>query len=370
MNPILQSPSEENDIYRFTLAKINLSLANALRRTILNDIPTVVIRTETYADNKCKFEINTGRLHNELLKQRLSSIPIHISNEKELETFYQEYILEVDVQNNSDTIQMITTEDFKIKHKESGKYMTREDVRSIFPPDPLTLAYIDFARLRPKIGDTIPGEHIKFSAEFSMATAGINSMFNVVSKCSYGNTIDMSKVESAWEVLHQKSIAEDMTKEEIEYKKRNYYLLDAQRTFIPDSYDFVIQTVGVFDNKYIIKKACNILKDKFINMVQLIESDAIPIGLSETTMENSYDITLENEDYTVGKVLEYILYESFYEKEQLMNYCGFKKFHPHDTSSKIRVAYLQTTDKHLLREHLKRSCIQAIDVFEKIRKMF
>ncbi len=32
---------------------VNLSLANALRRIILNDINTVVFRTESYADNKC-----------------------------------------------------------------------------------------------------------------------------------------------------------------------------------------------------------------------------------------------------------------------------------------------------------------------------
>jgi len=370
MNPILQSPSEEADVYRFTLAKINVSLANAIRRTILNDIPTVVMRTETYKDNKCTIEVNTGRLHNELLKQRLSSIPVHISNEKEIQSFPEEYILEVDVKNEGESIRFITTEDFKIKHKESGKYMAREEVQQIFPPDPLTLAYIDFARVRPKIGDTIPGEHIKLTCDFSIATAGINAMFNVVSKCSYGNTIDQSKVEEAWNLIQEKSIAEDMTKEEIEYKKRNFYLLDAQRTFIPDSYDFVVQTIGVFDNKYIIKKACRVLKDKFTNMIQLVESDAMPIGLGESTMENCYDITLEHEDYTIGKVLEYILYETYYEGEKVMNYCGFKKFHPHDHFSKVRVAYLQPTDKHLLREHIKRASLQAIEVFDKMERMF
>jgi len=370
MNPILQRPEEEADIYRFTLAKINVSLANAIRRTILNDIPTVVMRTETYQDNQCLIEANTGRLHNELLKQRLSSIPVHISNEKEMLTFPQDYILDLDVKNEGESIRMITTEDFKIKHIESGKYMAREEVQQIFPPDPHTLAYIDFARVRPKIGDMIPGEHIKLTCKFSVATAGTNAMFNVVSKCSYGNTIDESKVEDAWTLIQEGLIAEDMTKEEIAYKKRNFYLLDAQRTFIPDSFDFVVQTVGVFDNKYIIKKACRVLQEKFAAMIQLVESDAMPITIGETTMENCYDITLENEDYTIGKVLEYILYETYYEGEQLMNYCGFKKFHPHDTFSKIRVAYLQPTDKHLVREHVKRASLKAMEVFDRIEKMF
>lgn len=50
---------------------------------------------------------------------------------------------------------------------------------SIYLPTPLMRtvspilnfgAYIDFVRLRPKISDSIPGEHIKLSAEFSVST--------------------------------------------------------------------------------------------------------------------------------------------------------------------------------------------------------
>ena len=40
MNPILSSISEHGDIYKFTIGGINVSLANAIRRTILSDIPT------------------------------------------------------------------------------------------------------------------------------------------------------------------------------------------------------------------------------------------------------------------------------------------------------------------------------------------
>ena len=44
--------------------------------------------------------------------------------------------------------------------------------------------------------------------------------------------------------------------------------------------------------------------------------------MSENTIENCYDIILENEDYTMGKVIEYILYEK---REEIASYCGFKK---------------------------------------------
>ena len=370
MNPSLKKISEENDVLQFTLSDINVSLANALRRTIINDIPTIVLGTDIYKDNKCNISINTGRLHNELVKQRLSSIPVHITSEKEMETFPNDYVLELDIQNNTETMQIVTTEDFKIKHKESGKFLSRDEVREIFPPNTLTQSYIDFIRLRPKIGDSIPGEHIKLSCEFTVSTCSVNGMYNVVSKCAYGNTPDLKKMDDKWDEIRQKLVSEDTTKEEIEFQKKNYYLLDAQRSFLPDSFDFIIQTIGVFDNKQLVKKACNILRKKMADMILGLESDIIPITMSETTMENSYDIILENEDYTVGKVLEYILYDKYYMGEELLSFCGFKKFHPHDTESKIRVSYKLPTDKHMLRQHLKTVCVVVEELFTKIYKIF
>ena len=369
MNPIISFPniSEEGGIYRFTLSGINLSLANSIRRTILSDIPTLVFYTETYHDNKCNISINTSRLHNEIIKHRLSCIPIHSTD---LETLPDKYILEVDVKNDTETIMYVTTEDFRVRNKENGKYLTQDETRKIFPPCPITRAFIDFVRLRPKIGDSIPGEQIKLTCDFSISTAGVNSMFNVVSKCSYGNTPDKNKIDDIWEINKSKFISEQMSNTEIEFEKRNYYALDSQRQFIPDSFDFVIQSLGVFDNKDIVKKACAVLQNKFNDLANAINDDTVPIKTSETTVEFSYDITLENEDYTIGKVLEYILYEKYYVEEKIFSFCGFKKFHPHNTESIIRIAYTQNTDKHLLRQHVRSACITAQEIYTKIYKMF
>jgi DNA-directed RNA polymerase subunit L len=370
MNPVLNKISEENDVLRFTLSNINVSLANAIRRTILSDIPVLVLGTEIYQDDKCSIKINTGRIHNELVKQRLSSIPVHISNEKEMETFPNDYILEIDVQNTTESTIIVTTEDFKIKHKESGKYMSKDEVRTIFPPNTQTQSYIDFLRLRPRIGDSIPGEHISLTCEFTISSSKVNGMYGVVSKCAYENTPDLKKVDDVWDKIRERLVSEETTKEEIEFEKKNYYLLDAQRQFESDSFDFIIQTIGQFENKQLVKKACNVLRRKFGDIIMGLESDTVPITMSETTIENCYDVTLENEDYTVGKVLEYLLYEQFYNGEDIFSFCGFKKIHPHDTDSKIRVAYKLPTDKHMLRQHLKTVCVSAMEVFEKVNKMF
>jgi DNA-directed RNA polymerase subunit L len=86
-------------------------------------------------------------------------------------------------------------------------------------------------------------------------------------------------------------------------------------------------------------------------------------------MSNSYDIILENEDYTIGKVLEYFMYTKYYETK-ILTYCGFKKMHPHDSQSIIRVAYNDAIDISTIKGNLKECIDEAIQVFSKVKKEF
>jgi len=367
MNSTISNISDEAGVYKFTLDGLNVSLANSIRRTILSDIPINVIKTETYAENQCNILINTTRLHNEILKHRLSCIPIHIT---ELELLPDNYVLEVDVNNETEHLIYVTTEHFKIRNKSNGNYLTENEIRKIFPMCTNTNSFIEFARLRPKISDGIPGEQLKLEADFSIGTAKDNSMFNVVSKCSYGNTLDTVKINEMWEEHEAKLKSNGSPQEDIEFEKKNYYLLDAQRQFIPDSFDFVIQSIGIYENIELVKKACIILQNKMVELITALDSDVVPINISETTMEHSYDIVLENEDYTVGKVLEYLLYDQFYLKDKILSFCGFKKFHPHNADSIIRIAYAQIADKKTVAQHLRGVCIDAIAIYKKVYDMF
>lgn len=363
MNPILTNQSEEGDVFKFTLSGLNVSLANAIRRIILSEVPVVAIRTETYQDNQCSISVNTSRLHNEILKQRLSCIPIHMT---ELDLLPGKYMLEVDVTNDTDAIMFVTTENFKIKNKTNGNYLTREETKKIFPPNLKTNYYIDFARLRPKISDAIPGEQLKLTAEFSVATSRIDGAFNVVSKCSYGNTPDLVKANASWEKQEAKLRSQETQPGEIEFQKRNFYLLDAQRHFVVDSFDFVLQTIGIYENKEILKMACKILVDKFGELIQEIDTDMLQILNSETTMNFCYDVVLNNEDYTMGKAIECLFYEKHYQGDKILSFCGFKKMHPHDTTSIVRLAFNDQADKNTVKQHLRAVCTDAQDLFKKI----
>jgi DNA-directed RNA polymerase alpha subunit len=165
---MIQDVIHEEGTMKFTLSNIEVCYANALRRTLLSEVDICVIKTENEEINQCFIETNTSRLHNEILKQRLSCIPIHI---KDLDMLPDKYVLELEVSNETENIMYVTTEQFRIRNKTTGNYCTPEETHKIFPPNAITQSYIDFCRLRPMISDTIPGEKIKLTAEFSRGNA-------------------------------------------------------------------------------------------------------------------------------------------------------------------------------------------------------
>ena len=365
MDPQITAVSEESQIYKFTLYDVNVSIANALRRTILMDIPMVVFRTENHENNDCTIHKNSGRLHNEILKQRLSCVPVHI-NMDELDKLPGKYILEVNVKNETDTLQFVTTEHFQIRNKnDENDYLSREDVKKIFPPFQNDY-YIDFTRLRPKISDSVPGEELHLTSEFSISNAKENSMFNSVSKCSYGYTPDLDKINKMWDEIEGKLNKESTSKDDINLKKKNFYLLDSQRYYKENSFDFIIKSVGVYENQLIVKKAAEILTTKFRLFTESIDNKLVNILTSETSMDYCYDIYLEDEDYTMGKVLEYFLYTLFYDKRKTLSFCGFRKNHPHDHHSIIRVAFNDIADKTMVEQILKTASEESRKIFEKI----
>ena len=60
---------------------------------------------------------------------------------------------------------------------------------------------------------------------------------------------------------------------------------------------------------------------------------------AKSTIPNCFDIILENEGYTLGKVIEHLLHDKFYEKGKILTYVGFQKPHPHIDTSLIRMAF-------------------------------
>ena len=344
MSAKIANLKEVDDILTFTLSGVDVSYANAIRRTILSDIPIVCFKTTPNEENKANILINTTRLNNEILKQRLSCIPICI---KDLEIPIKNYVLEVDVENKTDTAIYVTTKDFKIKNITTDTYLDEGDLRKIFPsyvpPTGKGEYFVDFVKLRPKLSEELPGERIKLTCALTLGTARQDSSFNVTGTCAYGCTPDESKIVEELAKRKQKWADEGKTEANIAFESANWKLLEGLRYVKRRSFDYILQTVGIYENSEIIVKSCQILMDKFVELKQMLDKDKIEIQPSDSTMETSYDVILENEDYTVGNILNFELYDTYYRDLKKLTYVGFKKMHPHDSHSILRVGFVEPT---------------------------
>ena len=368
MDPVIEIKSKKKDTLIFSISNINVSLANALRRTILSQIPIVVIRSSPYERNDVTIEVNTTRLNNEILKQRLSCIPIYIRDpltEEEL----REYEIIIEKKNTSESMEFVTTGDFKIKHR--GKELSSDVAHKIFPPDAFTNDYILFARLRPKISNELPGEELKITAKLSRGDAQESSMFNVVSTCAYMMTPDVTKQNDLWLKKEQELDSAEITAEAIEWEKKNWFLGEGKRIYIKDSFDFILETLGIFSNIEIINIAIKIINDKLAGFQDQIEKGSFPISKSEGTMPNAFDLTLQNESYTLGKVLEFILYHDHFVTDKTLSYVGFLKKHPHDEDSIIRAAFKEDIDDFQIPlNYLNNAIKKAQQIFSNMVQQF
>ena len=91
-----------------------------------------------------------------------------------------------------------------------------------------------------------------------------------------------------------------------------------------------------------------------------------------TTIDNCYDITLLNEDYTIGKLIEFILHEDYYKNGPELKYVGFIKKHPHEKNSIIRIAFNNSDDSSIsnIVTILNYSIEQCKNIIENINESF
>lgn len=411
---ISQHNNNKENSLTFTLENCDVSVANALRRIIISDINQYVFRTFPHSENRAEITVNTTRLHNEILKQRLGCIPIHYLHQ--LDGFgneYKNYVVEVDVKNETDTIRYVTTEDFKVKkakviEKTSGRsidddanedvmyeYLPEATVRKIFPPDAISGEYIEFARLLPNLSSSSnsnSGEALAFTCTLEISNAKFDGMYNVAHTCAYNCTPDTKEIDKQWrtkekvirEGFESSGFAASSIGELVENAKKNWELLDAQRIFVPNSFDFVIETVGVYTNVQLVTKACDIMIKKCEKFLSEIEHSAETSGSGSaggnsaiehaqelTTMKNSFRVNLIGEDYTLGKVIENYIFSNYYNKtDGIVSFCGFKKPHPHALDSYIIVSFKDDIELSKVQEHVSKVVLESISVFKSLFESF
>ena len=337
---------------------------NALRRTILSDIETACFITSPEKDNTLEIDINTSGLNNEIIKQRFSNIPIHI---KDLTIPLNKLEIQIDVKNTSSTVLNVTTKDIQIYDQTSEKYLNEKDVNTIFPPDPISGSHILICRLRPSINDEIPGEHLKCKSVISVSTASNLGCYNVAHTCTYKFMRDLERQEQSWLEVKSNYITDDDTTESEEAKKKNWLLGEGTKIVIRNMFEFTLETVGVYSNIEIMNKAFDILIGKIENYISKTE---YIVKRTETLMKNGYDIEIPD-DYTIGYILQHVLFEEFYEKEKILSFVGFKKVHPHDAHSLLKIAFISDdSSEETIVSLIKRACELTKAYLEELNSKF
>lgn len=354
---------QDGQTYTFSI-ETPVPFINAIRRTILSNIPTFVFLTSPVDENQVQIDINTSRFNNEIIKQRISCIPIHIND---LSVPSDNFEFHIDVQNTTENIINVTTADIKMFDTKTKQYISDTSVKKIFPPNSITGDYIIICRLRPRINSETPGEHFKCNAKMSISTAAVSGCFNVTHTCFYKYEKDVTKQETVWQEIKNTIVLPEDDAETETLKKKNWLLGEGTKITKPNTFNFLLETIGVFSNLEIINKAFEILINKFEKYKAKNDYIIIP---TPAIINNSYDIQIED-DYTIGYILQLMLYQEFYVKEKFLTYIGFKKFHPHDTHSIIRMAFInQDSNEETAISLFKRSIEKTIEYLQELNSKF
>jgi DNA-directed RNA polymerase subunit L len=279
--------NSSNDVY--------ISLANAIRRTIISDIDVYIID-----GTSAQFITNTSMLNNEFLKHRLTLIPI-ICDLKDIN--YENLLISCKINNDEDNIKSVYVKDFVCTDNITNEII---DNNIIFKyPDIL------FAKLKH-------GNQIIFESKLiNNSSENGGSFFSVVSKCIY--TFKIDEIEA-------NKISKNMNQTE----KTSFNTLEIERVYkkndngTPNNYIFSIESIGFYEPLNIVLKGINLL----INKLKYIQNEfknksSKKVISKDTDDQDIFIFIIDNENETIGNLLStYLTYN-----ENVL-YCGFVIEHP------------------------------------------
>lgn len=279
-------------------------------------------------------------MNNEIIKSRLGCIPIHFRHLPRDQIENLRVILKG--KNNGSKTIYITTESFRVMDRKTGKFLDNTTTKKMFPPCPTTGMYIDILRLHPSVmnydvdpntisGDmsnAIDGEEIELTADITFATAAESAMYNVTSTCAYAYTPDPIELANAWEFEKAKNAGTDY---------HDWAYINKHKYSVPNSFDFIIETVGQYTNQELVVRACQILKRNLEDTVASLNNGNIEPSMQ--IGDNTYNVTIKD-TYTLGKLFERELFRIYYKpKDTILKFCGFLKNHPNDNTSVLRLTF-------------------------------
>jgi DNA-directed RNA polymerase subunit L len=321
--------NKDKNKMHITLQNVHYSVANSLRRSIMSLVKTVGFRALPYEHSTINIEKNDTYLNNEIIKHRISMIPVYIADDMELDDY--EFI--IDEVNNTNTIQMVDTSHFKIRRISTSTMLKESEVRRILPPNTLTGDFIPIVKLKPKyytdlgmrqlnevssninIPNTTPIS-LKLTAKLVRSNGMENGHFSPVCTCAYGNTIDQTiikQLEDEYVSTTNKKNAElGLSAIDEEILRRRFKINEVYKYYKtddygePNSFDFVIESIGQYTPIELIHRGFLELIteiDKFIEAVRTRNIELVDIKPSKI-VGNGFEILAKNMNDTLGNIIQ------------------------------------------------------------------
>jgi DNA-directed RNA polymerase subunit L len=247
--------------------KVPIPFVNALRRILLAEIPTVVVRDVVIKEN-------TSQMIHEMLKHRVEMLPIAVT------------AAEGDVIRD-----------------------TKLTLRFLTSPDPREITSDDFVVAGPRkdiiLRDRDLGTPMHFlnlrANEALHVECGLGLMQTGASQVcvsTFMNHIDKERAKLDRDSFILGNEGQDVRIFDNHLIQRSYARDEHDR---PNHFDFALESIGVQPAKDLMKTAAEILKKKFTEFVKL------PVSKDEAGM---YVIETTTEGHTLGALAQCLLYEA------------------------------------------------------------
>jgi DNA-directed RNA polymerase subunit L len=344
---------ESSTVLRFQMNPTMVGYANTLRRTMITDVETIAFRAdinESGATTDVLITSNSTPMSNEMLAHRISLIPIHVENP--LEWNPDAYSFSLNITNNSTDPLDVVASDITVKQNRGAEEepLLVPSVQ-FFHPDPVTHDTALLTVLKGRIGAQEP-ESLTFTARATIGTGRENAAFMpVTSRCAYGYTRDddperKKEIFTLWLTRHKKVSPTELEanptrKGELE---REFETMEVQRCYKmneqgePFSFDFIVESVGVLDPAYIVRRAIDVLQAKVLRYGS-IDSGDLPEGIKIRPADarmKGFDFTFQREDHTLGNLLQTWMEHNLVDSEEI-TFVGYKVPHPLRDEMVLRV---------------------------------
>jgi DNA-directed RNA polymerase II subunit RPB3 len=371
----------DENTYTFTLKNAHVSYANTLRRLIITGVETVAFRadmTSKGTTTDVAIKSNTTPMTNEMLAHRIGLLPIYVKEPLKWDS--DKYSFHLNVHGNKDSTRDVFANDFVVtKVVETEEKPVQVPTEQFFVPNSRT-------RQTCLIATLYPGEDQKIDliAKATLGTGRENARFQPTSQCSYEYTRDtdparINEMFKNWLRDAKKVDPESFDKEpeKLATFEREFNTMEVARCYLVDergepySFDFTVESTGILDVPYIVRRACDVgeaMVAKYVN----IDKTEIPEGMTVTPADSrilGFDFLIKNQDHTFGNLIQTYLEQNHIDGpgETKITYAGYKVPHPLRDEVLIRVG-VNDGEQSTARKAFAEACNGCVLMFRQMRE--